>query len=114
MARPKKVKLPIGLQEVLRIALPNKRTEDRMKIFRVWARSNLTTKLWRAPTEEEFQIEFDLWCNKPFQEMSWVENVAGFLKNFVPHFTAANRKKRAQTAANAKWKKKRVKNGKTK
>jgi hypothetical protein len=111
MARPKKVQLPIGLQDMLRIALPNKRPEDRMRIFRAWARSNLTTKLWRVPTEEEFQVEFDLWCKKPFTEMFWVQDVAAFIKNFVPHFTAANRKKRAQTAANAKWKKRKVKNG---
>lgn len=106
MARPRKVQLPIGLQEVLRIAMPKKRPEDRMKIFREWARSNLTTKLWREPTDEEFKIEFNLWCKKPFTEMFHIQDVAGFLREFVPRFAAANRKKRAKTAAIAKWKKK--------
>jgi hypothetical protein len=118
MARPRKIEFPIGLDEMLRIALPKKRPEDRMQIFREWARSNLTVKLWRQPTDEEFQADFELWCKKQFKEMLFVNDIAAFLKAFVPHFSAANRKRRAQMAATKRWsnkdiKKKRQKNAKT-
>jgi|ERR1035437_2594185 hypothetical protein len=108
MARPKKIELPIGANEMLRIALPKKRPEDRMKIFREWARSNLSVKLGRLPSDEESQADFELWCKKQFNSMFFLNDIAAFLRAFVPHFSAANRKRRAHLAATKRWSKKNI------
>lgn len=106
MARPKKSEFPICLERFLLVALPRKRPEDRMKIFREWARGNLWMRLGRQPSEEEFDIEFDGWCKKQFSNLMFVDMLASNLKEFVPRFTAENRKRRAQNAAAKRWSKK--------
>jgi len=109
MARPRKPQYPITLEQALRLLLPKKRPEDRMRIFREWARVNLATKLWKQPTEEEFDAEWNLWCSKPFDRSEQLDSISGFLKNFIPQFAAVNRKKRAKTAADKRWAKKNTK-----
>jgi hypothetical protein len=103
MARPRKVEFPIGVSEMLRLALPTKRPEDRMRIFREWSRSNLMVKRGVVPTDEEAQAEFDLWCQKRFDNLYQINDLAAFLNSFTPHFSAVNRKKRAQVAAAKSW-----------
>ena len=106
MARPKKSEFPINLETVLRVALPRKRLEDRMKIFREWARVNLWVKLGRQPTDEEFHTDLEQWCQKQFNNIMQIDILAMHLMEFVPRFSAENRKKRAQIAAQKRWSKK--------
>jgi len=101
MARPKKIKPPVNLETVLRIVLPRKRPEDRMKIFREFAKVNLWARLGRQPSEEEFHREFEEWCKKQFY--SGIDWLSDSLKEFVPKYSAENRKKRAQIAAAKRW-----------
>jgi hypothetical protein len=105
MARPQKNTFPIGHEEMLRLVLPKKRVADRMKIFREWARSNLAVKLWRRPTDEEAQADFELWCKYQWKDIHGVHDTAQLLKNFLPNFSAYNRKKRAVSGAAARWQK---------
>jgi hypothetical protein len=105
MPRPKKATFPVSLETVLRVTLPRKRPEDRMKIFREWARSNLRVKLWREPSDDEFHADFELWCRKPFTNLMHIDMAASQLKAFAPLFSAQNRKKRAQVAAAKTWSK---------
>jgi len=105
MARPKKVKYPIGLQEMLRIVLRGKRPEDRMKIFREYQRYGLRAKLRREPTDNEVEEELKKWQSAEIHDLS-----LGFIDNlkfdFLPKYRKENRSKRAQTAANSRWAKK--------
>lgn len=105
MARPKKLTFPIGHVEMLRLILPKKRPEDRMKIFREWSRANLVSKTGRLPTDKEAQAEFEGWCKHQWKDIYAVHDMADFLKAFVPHFLALNRKERAKTAAKESWSK---------
>jgi hypothetical protein len=94
------------LQTVLRWILTKKRPEDRMKIFREWARVNLAVKLGRKPSEEEFDADLDLWCKKQFNSAVEVLFLSDFIKDFVPRFSAQNRIDRAKKAAAKRWTKK--------
>src|SRR5579859_2924206 len=104
MARPRKIKLPVNLETFLRIVLPRKRPEDRMKIFREYAKMNLWTRTGREPSAEEASSDFEEWCKKEFY--SGFDWLADNLKEFVPRYSAENRKKRAKIAASRRWSKK--------
>ena len=106
MARPRTFALPVGLDEMLRWALPKKRPEDRRRIFKEWSKANLAMKLWKRPTDEEAQAEYELWCNKKFSNMEHIIDTANFVKDFAPKFSANNRMERAQKAAKIRWSKK--------
>ena len=105
MPRPKKATLPASLETILRVTFRQKRPEDRMKIFQEWSRVNLWAKLGRQPTDEEFHTDFELWCQKPFNNPAYIDMVVMNLKEFAPKFSAENRKKRAQIAATKRWSK---------
>ncbi len=55
MARPRKIKYPIGLEDRLRLAFPKKRIEDRFKFYRMEMRDHLIHQLQRKPTNEEIE-----------------------------------------------------------
>jgi hypothetical protein len=106
MARPKKIRFPIGLDEWLRCVLPKRRPEDRMKIFREWRRNFLTTSLKRPPTGQELESEIALIRGIKFDEGNRIHDWAYSLKDFLPDLAKANRRKRAQIAAEKRWSKK--------
>ena len=68
MARPRKIKFPIGLEELLRLALPDKRQEDRLKYYRLDLRADLKWKWNRLPTEEEVGLAMAASRTKRFSE----------------------------------------------
>jgi hypothetical protein len=106
MARPRKITLPTTLDVWLRLALQNKRLEDRWKIFREWRRNYLATTLGRAPTDQELEIEIQKWKQFEFyislQETVWMDNLR---VDFLPKFHKENLRKRAQAMASGTWSK---------
>jgi len=107
MARPRKLKFPIGLDDWLRLALRGKRLEDRWKIFKEWRRSYLRITLKREPTESEFELEIKKWKEAEIfdstQIMVWSDNLR---MDFLPKYRKENRIKRAGIAAEKRWSKK--------
>jgi len=75
-----------------------------MKIFREFAKMNLWVRMGREPTDEESSQDLEKWCKKEFY--SGIDWLSDSLKEFVPKFSAENRKKRAQIAASKRWSKK--------
>ena len=107
MARPRKIKLPCGLDDWLRLALHGKRLEDRWKIFREWRRWYLIATLKREPTEDELESEIKKWREFEFylsnQDGVWMENLR---HDFLPIFQKQNRVNRAKAMAAGRWRKK--------
>jgi hypothetical protein len=106
MGRPKNRKFPVELDALLLIALPMKRLEDRMKIFREWRRTELRAELKREPTDQEVAAEIQLIRDWKFHNPNQMFRLTEALRDFVPEFEKENRRKKAQIAANAKWSKK--------
>jgi DNA-directed RNA polymerase specialized sigma subunit len=106
MGRPKKPKFPVELDALLRVALRPKRTEDRMKIFREWRRTELRAELKREPTDQEVAAEIQLIRDRKFHTANQIFHFSESIKDFVPGFEKENRRKKAQIAAKAKWSKK--------
>ena len=106
MARPKKIKFPIELDEFLRLVLPQKRLEDRIKIYREHLRTGLTPDgnavIHRSDDEVSALIQMKR--ARKFNEEQY-ECAAEMLRNFLPQYEAENRKKRAQIAAAKRWSK---------
>jgi hypothetical protein len=105
MARPRKVKGPLTLEEWLRIILRKKRPEDRMKIFREWCRFILRVRFNREPTDPEIQEEFKLIRERKFEDPNYTWSLGDSLKEFVPVFHKENSRKKAQSAAAIRWSK---------
>jgi hypothetical protein len=105
MGRPGKTKSPIGLDEWLRRMLPEKRPEDRMKIFREWRRLNLRATLKHEPTDQEVEEEIKLVRERKFGPANYVFGYGDSLRDFVPIFHKENRRKKAQSAAVISWSK---------
>jgi hypothetical protein len=106
MARPKKIKFPIGLDEWLRRVLPKTRPEVRMKIFRELRRSILRADLKRPPTEQELVSDIALIRATKFEQGNRIYEWAYCLRDFVPEFHKQNRIARAKVAAVSRWSKK--------
>lgn len=106
MGRPKKLKPPVGLDEALRKFLPNKKLEDRMKIFREWRRVNLRVKSQREPTDQEIVEEIKLFRKPDFDAANLNPIFWNRLKDFVPVYHKENRIIKARNAANKRWSKK--------
>jgi 16S rRNA C967 or C1407 C5-methylase (RsmB/RsmF family) len=104
MARPRKVELPIRLNEWLRRVLRDKRPEDRWKIFKEWRREHLKINLRRDPTDGELESEIKLWQQYEFylstRELVWIDTLR---YDFLPKYHKENRIKRARTAAIKSW-----------
>jgi hypothetical protein len=104
MGRPRKIKSPMGLDDWLRRMLPEKRPEDRMKIFREWRRLNLRTTLKREPSDQEIADEIEI--IRGLDAFNYPFGFGDSLRDFVPEFHKQNRINRAQAAANKRWSKK--------
>lgn len=110
MGRPRKLKHPVVLEVALRLALPKKRPEDRMKIFREWRRSYLTATLKREPTDQELEDEIKLFRGLDFNAANLHPFFWEVLKDFVPVFHKENSSKKAHIAAATRWSRKSGKN----
>jgi len=106
MARPRKIKFPVELDEFLRLVLLKKRPENRLKIYREHLRTDLAqdgnTVIHR--TENEVIALIKEKRIRKFNEQQY-ECAAEMLLNFLPRHEAENRKKRAQVAAAKRWSK---------
>jgi len=101
MGRLGKIKSNMSLDEWLRRVLREKRPENRMKIFREWRRLYLRTKLKREPAEQEVEDEIK-WVRE-HDALSYPFGFADSLREFVSVYHQENRRKRAQSAAVARW-----------
>lgn len=110
MGRPRKLKHPVVLEVALRLALPKKRPEDRMKIFREWRRSYLTATLKREPTDQELEDEIKLFRGLDFDGANCRFGFWDTLIDFVPVFHKENSSKKAHIAAATRWSQKSGKN----
>jgi len=106
MARPRKSIYPIGFYEWLRIALHEKRPENRMKIFREWRRGQLQGKLGRAPTDDEIFEEIKKWQETEFYDSTMIYVWMDSLRCFAPYFHRTNRSEKARKNAQKRWSKK--------
>jgi hypothetical protein len=104
MARPRKIKFPIELDEFLRLALPKKRFEDRIKIYREHLRTGLAsdgnTVIHRS--KDEIIALIQMKRARKFNEEQY-KCAAEMLLNFLPWYERENRKRRAQIAAAKRW-----------
>ena len=105
MARPGKIKHPIGLDVALRFYLPQKRPEHRRKIFRAWRVTILRATLKREPTDQEIEAQIKLFREPDFDAANCPFGFWDLLKEFVPVYQKENRRKKAQYAANIGWSK---------
>ena len=103
---PRPLKFPATLASALRFMLPQKRPEDRMKIYREFIRASLWTEKGRAPTDEEVASVINLVTEEKFQSLNHVQHIAEFLERFVPSYESSNRRKRARAGAAKRWPKK--------
>ena len=106
MARPPKTKFPMHLDTWLRLALPKKRPEDRMKILREWRRFSLEKKLNREPTDQELKDEVKQWQEHEFFDSHNSYNLMYSIREFLPIFHKENLSKRAKAMAAGRWTKK--------
>lgn len=93
------------LEEMLRLALPKKRPEDRFKFYRMLVRDSLCGRNGRWPTEQEIEEEIIKMRSKQHEEIH-VFNLRIIFREHLRTFEAENRKKRAQLAAAKRWAKK--------
>src|SRR5260370_37781670 len=95
---------PIGLKTMLLWALPKKRPEERMKIFREFIRRNEWVRLGRQPTDNEFEWA---WASvgDQFSEVGAALYI-GELRIFAPKLGIERRRIRAQKAAAKRWERK--------
>jgi hypothetical protein len=107
MARPRKIKFPIKLEELLRLALPKKRLEDRFKYYRLILRDKIGWTISPQPTDELVEKEI-----VKARSIQYGEQDANYLINYirynVPVFEAEIRQKRAEIAAAKRWSKKKT------
>ncbi|MDE2105728.1 MAG: hypothetical protein KGL39_51365, partial [Patescibacteria group bacterium] len=99
MARPRKLEDKHGFEDWLRLTLPEKRSEDRFKIFKEWRRWFLEhhTKLARPPTNEEWQKDIEEFKKQEFSHSSYHYALMQNLRlDFLPIFHRENRQKRAR------------------
>lgn len=105
MARPRKIKHPIGLDVGLRFYLPKKRPEHRRKIFRAWRVTILRATLKQEPTDQEIEAQIKLFREPDFDAANCPFGFWDLLKDFVPVYQKENRIKKAQSAAVIRWSK---------
>jgi hypothetical protein len=106
MARPGKIKHPIGLDVALRFCLHQKRPEHRRKIFHAWRLAILRANLKREPTDLEIETQLALFREPDFDAANCPFGFWDLLKDFVPVYQKENRRKKAQIAAAKRWSKK--------
>jgi len=122
IAPPKAKKYPATLDEFLRIVMPKKRPEDRMKAFREYIRasmrlnrcyqpseSGLPYESVAIPTDNEVAENIQKLRERQFSEQQFADT-AQFVLRFIPHYEREIRSKRAKSGAAGKWK---IKNGST-
>ena len=105
MARPLKTKFPVSLDDMLRLAMPKQRPEDRFKFYRMEVRDSLHRSLGRKPTAEEIEQQIIKDRGKRYEEIN-VFDLRVVLREHLPVFKSELRTKRARAAAVAKWKNK--------
>ena len=103
MARPEKIKHPVGLDEFLRRLFPKKRPELRQKIFREWRRTILTAEYKRAATDQEVDAELKLFREGKLSAAFYKFGFADSLNDYVPVYLQEIRVKKASNAATARW-----------
>lgn len=122
-AMPKAEKYPVRFEDFLRLAMPKKRPEDRLKFYREWLRdslrfSNYMEKLRYSgkpydespiPTDEEVAKTIAMDRERGFDQF-WFGNAFTGIQKWLSEYEQRNRIKRAQAGAEA-LKKKRQKNG---
>lgn len=108
---PRPIKtFPAPLPRVLRFLLPNKRPEDRMKIYREFVRGSLYGNKGVPPTDDEVTEAINEVASEGIKTKEHVERLADWIHNvFLPWYTAKNLKKRAKAGAEARWEKWRAK-----
>jgi hypothetical protein len=99
--------------------MPQKRPEDRMRIWRIWTRQIIRENrhfdrhsmmqpldITPVPTDEEVVAAIVDWKSQSFDE-NRVAMLAGFFNPWLAALTAQTYQKRAHTAAQKRWSKKR-------
>jgi hypothetical protein len=113
MPRPRKIKFPIGLEELLRLALPDKRREDRLKYYRLDLRADLKWKWNRPPTEEEVDLAMAASRTKRFSEgmsSALCTTLRHWVSIYETEIRPNIRRNRAKIAAAKRWSKENRKN----
>ena len=93
------------LDKFLRRALPQKRHEDRGRIYHWFVRESLAGRLSRQPTDAEFAAEMALMRRKEFTDEEF-HFMAARVKLAAAMFKIQNISKRGKTAALKRWSKK--------
>ena len=114
---PKPKKFPVNLDGFLRLTLPDKRSEDRMKLFREYIRGSIrVSKMYQSPpnvipiehvpetTDTEIAQAIDSVRQRGYNEYQFKDSFE-FLQRFAESKKIENRKKRAQAGGVAKSKK---------
>jgi hypothetical protein len=102
--RPRRPKFPLSLEKFLLLALPQRRPEDRMAIYRQMMRSYLHLKDGRPPSDEEVAAEIHLVRQRKFT-IEQCNALLGYVRDSADLIKADNLKKRAKAGAAGRWKK---------
>jgi len=107
MARPKKIDFSVGAEfkEMLRLALHNKRPEDRIKFYRMLLRDTLQFHLGRKPTKEEIDSAMVNAESKKYSERE-CHGIGLDFRYKLTTWEYELRQLRAKSGADGKWKKK--------
>lgn len=103
----------MGFKDALRYFLPQKRPEERFKIFKEWARANLATEKGRMPTEAELDDALNAWKKRQYPFGNNLKTISDHVFNFSRYYGETRRKERAQKAAKSRWEKSRKLSKKT-
>ena len=115
---PKPKKFPVSLDEFLLLSLPNKRTEDRMKLYRESIRLSMRhTRCYQGtggsvipiekipiPSDEEVALVIQRHRATGFNEDQFQHCLIS-LRHFADWEQKQNQKKRGKAGAAGKWKK---------
>jgi hypothetical protein len=104
MPRPRKIEFPVGLEEMLRLAMPRKRLEDRFKFYRMELREHFHWKHGRPPTQEEIEQEMCRARTIKFDQSVSI-GIGQNLRNHLSIFESEIRRQRAKNAATKRWSK---------
>jgi hypothetical protein len=105
--RMKKINGTVGIDDLLRSALPRKRPEVRAFLCRAWVRANLEVKLSREPSDEEVQADLARLQQRRFVPFTIpFQMYCDQLLDFSRRFGQVRRTQRARKAAQERWAKK--------
>jgi hypothetical protein len=103
MARPKKTDCSVGLDEMLRLGMPNKRTKARITYYRMAVRDDFIWENHRKPTEEEIDQKLAA-ARAGSYDQGEVERFKSAMRGHLPIFESEIRQNRSKKAAAKRWK----------